>query len=72
MEPGKIRQIAIILGVDPIKLSAALDELDKEEEQPSEGIEGFYYNPDVFRRLHNIDNKGLRDLVTPNLKKLRR
>lgn len=74
MEPETIRALAVLLGVDPMKLSASLDSLDKEEDEDQGGgtLDNFYFNPNVFMKLHSIDYKGLRALVVPNLKRLRR
>lgn len=66
MEPEKIRTLAILLGVDPMKLSIALDELDRGEQS------NFYYDSNVFRKLHSIDYEGLRKLVIPDIRRLRR
>ena len=66
MEPERLKALATLLGIDPMKLSLALDEVDKEKQ------DNFYYNPNVFMKLHSIDYEGLRKLVMPDLRKLRR
>ena len=71
MDEERIKLAAQLLGMKPEELVSALGG-GQEEEEPHEGIEGFYFNPDIFRKLHNVDSKGLRDLVVPNLRKLRR
>jgi hypothetical protein len=58
----KVKTLAIILGIPPEKLVSLLEGNE----------EHFYYNPNVFMKLHSIDYEGLRKLVVPNLKKLRR
>ena len=71
MEPEKIKALAVLLGIDPIRLSQSLQEF--EEKGTNEDSPGyFYYNPDVIRKLHNIDSEGLRKLVMPDLSRLRR
>ena len=69
MENARIKLAAQLLGVKPEELMNALG---IEEEQIPETVGGFYYNPDVFARLHSIDTVGLRKLVMPNLSRLRR
>jgi hypothetical protein len=32
----------------------------------------WYYDPEAFKNLHSIDYDGLRKLITPNLRRLRR
>lgn len=70
MDEERIKLAAQLLDMKPEDLVRALG--GEEEEGTSEGIEGFYYNPDVFRKLHNVDNQGLRKLLMPNLSRLRR
>jgi len=70
MDRERIKLAAQLLGMKPEELISALGG-EQEEEEPR-GIEGFYYNPNVFRKLHNIDSEGLRKLVMPNLSRLRR
>jgi len=74
LEPEKIKALAVLLGVDPVKLSMSLQDLDREQGQIDGGnfLKNFYFNPDVFMKLHQIDYEGLRKLVMPNLRKLRR
>ena len=72
MEPEQLKKLAELLGVDPLKLSMSLQELGKEEESPSPLMDNFYFNPNIFMKLHSIDYAGLRKLVVPNLKRLRR
>lgn len=69
-QEDKIKAAAELLGTTPERLINLLG-LTEEEEAPT-GIEGFYFNPEVFRKLHSIDTKGLRELVVPNLRRLRR
>ena len=71
MDQDKIRALAMLLGVDPVKLSVSLQDLDTEGGDPP-GLEGFYFNPEVFRKLHSIDCEGLRKLVMPSIRHLRR
>jgi len=70
MEPERIKLAAELLGMKPEELISALGG-EQEEEEPR-GMEGFYFNPEVFRKLHSIDYEGLRKLVMPNLSRLRR
>jgi len=70
MDEERIKLAAQLLGMKPEDLVRALGVGEQQEEEP-EGIEGFYYNPDVFRKLHNIDSRGLRGLVVPNLRRLK-
>ena len=69
MEAEKIKAAAEILGLTSEQLIRALG-LEEEEEEGPYG--GFYFNSNVFRKLHSIDSEGLRKLVMPNLDKLRR
>lgn len=75
MENEKIVALAEVLGLDPTKLAAALEVVDREETQEEVGggtLANFYFNPNVFMKLHSIDYAGLRKLVVPNLRRLRR
>lgn len=73
MDEEKIKALASVLGVSPEKLVAALQSVEGDDEVQSRGtLDNFYFNPDVFMKLHSIDYKGLRALVVPNLKRLRR
>jgi len=63
----RIKLAAELLGMEPEKLASMLGQ---EEEEPAS--EGFYFNPEVFRKLHSIDYEGLRKLVVPDLRRLRR
>lgn len=75
MENEKIVALAGVLGLDPTRLAAALEVVDREEGQKEVGggtLDNFYFNPNVFMRLHSIDYAGLRKLVVPNLRRLRR
>jgi hypothetical protein len=76
MDKEKIKTLATILGISPEKLTAALFGVveggGNEEEGKIGGMDNFYFNPNVFMKLHSIDYKGLRALVVPNLKRLRR
>lgn len=69
LDNEKIKLAAAILGIDPDKLVAALE---GNEEEGVGGMDNFYFNPNVFMKLHSIDYKGLRALVVPSLKRLRR
>ena len=71
MDKERIIAAAGLLGMKPEELVNALD-MGGEEGCGEVNPEGFYFNPDVFRKLHSIDSKGLRDLVVPNIKRLRR
>lgn len=76
MDSEKIKALAGVLGVDATKLAAALELVNEGEEeetkQGSGGLDNFYFNPNVFMKLHSIDYEGLRKLVMPNLRRLRR
>ena len=65
----KIDAMAELLGVTPEQLLAFLQTVQKEETQESDPLKNFYYNPDVFVKLHSIDSKGLRELVMPKVKR---
>jgi len=74
MDSEKVKALATLIGVSSEKLTAALGAIeggDNEEEGPVGGIDNFYFNPNVFMKLHSIDYKGLRALVVPDLKRLR-
>ena len=71
MSEDKLKAMAELLGVAPDRLLKFLEE-EHQSEEPSGTLDGFYFNPEVFRKLHEIDSKGLRDLVVPNISKLRR
>jgi hypothetical protein len=76
MMNSKIRRLAELLGMEPAKVEEAIFTVGSEE-CGEEGCgevnrEHFYYNPDIFARLHKIDCSGLRKLVVPDLRKLRR
>jgi len=68
MDEERIKLAAELLGMEPEQLVSALG--GEQEEEEGEGMEGFYFNPEVFRKLHSIDCEGLRKLVIPNLTKL--
>jgi hypothetical protein len=72
----KIERLAEILGIEPSKLEEAIFMVGSEEggEEACGEVnkEHFYYNPDIFAKLHKIDCTGLKNLVVPNLRKLRR
>ena len=72
MDEERIKLAAQLLGMNPEELVNTLGIKGQEEDTTGGGIEGFYYNPDVFRKLHSIDCAGLRRLVTPYLGRLRR
>lgn len=68
MDPEKIKILATLLDVTPEQLTAALEAVsEKKDNNPLH----FYYNPDVFMKLHTIDYAGLRKLVMPDLRRLR-
>jgi len=71
MDNEKVKLAAELLGMDPGRLVEALGIGEKEKED-STGSEYFYYNPNVFLKLHSIDCEGLRKLVVPDLRRLRR
>lgn len=71
MDEERIKLAAQLLGMKPEELISALGISEQEEEQSPRGIEGFYYNSEVFRKLHSIDYEGLRKLVVPDLRRLR-
>lgn len=73
MENDKIRALATVLGISSEKLTAALESVeDSNEGERVGGMDHFYFNPNLFMKLHSIDYAGLRALVVPNLKRLRR
>lgn len=69
MENERLKLAAELLGMEPEKLASMLGQQEEEEGPQSEG---FYFNPEVFRKLHSIDYEGLRKLVVPDLRRLRR
>jgi len=55
------------------ELGESIDVSEVEEGFYLPKVQGnFYYNPDVFMKLHKVDSRGLRKLVIPNLRRLRR
>lgn len=78
MDNEKIKDLATVLGIKPERLAAALElinegeEVQEVEEDPRGTLDNFYFNPNVFMKLHSIDCKGLRKLVVPDLRRLRR
>jgi hypothetical protein len=71
---SKIKRLAELLGVEPEKVEETIFMVGSEEggEEGCGEVNHFYYNPDIFARLHKIDCSGLRKLIVPNLSRLRR
>ena len=63
MDAEQIRKLAVLLNIPEDRVLAAMEAADFEEH--------FYYNPDVFRSLHKVDCSGIRDLLVPDLGRLR-
>lgn len=68
---SRIKSIAEILGIEPERLEEAICQVD-EEGCGEINEEHFYYNPNIFAKLLRIDCTGLKNLVVPNLRRLRR
>jgi len=64
MDQEQIRKLAALLGEPEERVQTALQVLDEEDH--------LYFNPNAFRRLHRIDVEGLRSLVIPDIRRLRR
>jgi len=64
MDREQIVKLAALLGEPIERVEAALEALGEDEH--------FYYNPNVFSKLHKVDCEGLRKLVVPDLSRLRR
>jgi len=64
MDTEQINRLALLLDLPPDQVEAAVDSIDEEDH--------FYYNPNAFSKLHRVDCEGIRRLVVPNLRRLRR